>query len=125
MRHRALRLPGPQARRRDRDVRGAGDPTHVGVVRFDLHIPLSHSLKEKRAVVKPIVDGARRRFAVASAETGYLDKWQRAELGMATVAGEPAHVERVLDGVERFVLSFPEVEVVSVERSLSGFDDGE
>jgi uncharacterized protein YlxP (DUF503 family) len=44
---------------------------------------------------------------------------------MATVAGEPAHVERVLDGVERFVLSFPEVEVVSVERSLSGFDDGE
>lgn len=42
---------------------------------------------------------------------------------MAAVAGEPAQVARVLDGVERFVQSFPEVEVVAVERSLSGFDD--
>jgi uncharacterized protein YlxP (DUF503 family) len=74
--------------------------------------------------MKPIVDGARRGFAVASAETGYLDKWQRAELGMAAVAGEPAQIERVLDGIERFVHSFPEVEVVAVDRTLTGFDDG-
>jgi uncharacterized protein YlxP (DUF503 family) len=42
---------------------------------------------------------------------------------MAAVAGEPSHVDRVLDGVERFVFSFPEIEVVTVDRSLSGFDD--
>jgi uncharacterized protein YlxP (DUF503 family) len=60
---------------------------------------------------------------VAAAEIGHLDKWQRSALGMAAVAGEPAHVERVLDGVERFVFSFPEVEVVAVDRSLRGFDD--
>lgn len=86
-------------------------------MRFDLRLPACHSLKEKRAVVKPILDGARHRYAVAAAEVGYQDKWQRAELGVAAVAGSPKHVEEVLDAVERFVWSFPEVEVLSTERS--------
>jgi hypothetical protein len=86
-------------------------------VRFDLHLPACHSLKEKRAVIKPILDGARRRYAVAAAEVGSQDKWQRAELGVAAVASTPGHVAEVLDAVERFVWSFPEVEVVDSDRS--------
>lgn len=82
-----------------------------------MHLPTPHSLKEKRAIVRPIVDGARNRFRVAAAEVGAQDKWQRAVLGFAAVAGERGHVEEVLDAVERFVWSFPEVEVLSAERS--------
>ena len=84
----------------------------VGALEFQLHLPDVHSLKEKRAVVRPIVDGARHRFAVSAAEVDLQDKWQRAELGFAAVAGTEAHVREVLDAVERFVWSFPEVEVV-------------
>lgn len=86
-------------------------------MRFDLHLPACHSLKEKRAVIKPILEGCRRRYAVAAAEVGSQDKWQRAELGVAAIAGAPAHVTEVLDAVERFVWSFPEVEVVDSERT--------
>ena len=75
-----------------------------------------HSLKEKRAVIRPILDGARNRYRVASAEVGAHDVWQRAVLGMSAVGGSAGHVEEVLDDVERFVWSFPEVEVVSAER---------
>jgi hypothetical protein len=35
---------------------------------------------------------------------------------MAAVASTPGHVEEVLAEVERFVWSFPEVEVVGAER---------
>jgi len=84
----------------------------VGAVEFQLHLPDVHSLKEKRAVVRPIVDGARHRFAVSAAEVDHQDKWQRAVLGFACVAGDEGHVREVLDSVERFVWSFPEVEVV-------------
>lgn len=73
-------------------------------------------MKAKRAIVKPIVEGARHRFAVASAEVGHQDQWQRAQLGMAAVASSAVHVQEVLDRVERFVWSFPEVEVTGVER---------
>jgi hypothetical protein len=83
-------------------------------------LPACHSLKEKRAVIKPILEGARRRYQVAAAEVGYQDKWQRAELGFAAVAGTTSHVTDVLQSVERFVWSFPEVEVL---ETTSGFVD--
>jgi uncharacterized protein YlxP (DUF503 family) len=83
----------------------------------DLRLPQCHSLKEKRAVVKTILQGASRRFSVAAAEVDQQDKWQRADLGFAAVAGSASHVRDVLAAVERFVWSFPEVEVV--EASLS------
>jgi uncharacterized protein len=86
-------------------------------VRFDLHLPAAHSLKEKRAVIRPILDGARNRFHVAVAEVDHQDQWQRAGLGMAAVAASVGHVEEVLDRVERFVWSFPEVEVIAADRS--------
>src|SRR5207253_6834439 len=111
VRHRPLRLPGPQAGRRHRDLRGARDPTDVGHLHVALRLPACHSLKEKRAVIKPILDGARRRFQVAAAEVGFQEKWQRTELGFAAVSGRSGHVKEVLDAVERFVWTFPEVEV--------------
>ena len=80
----------------------------------DLRLPQSHSLKEKRAVVKTILQGAVRRFGVAAAEVDHQDKWQRAALGFAYVSGTAAHAREVLDAVERFVWSFPEAEVVDV-----------
>jgi uncharacterized protein len=75
-----------------------------------------HSLKEKRAVIRPILDGARNRYRVASAEVGAHDVWQRAVVGVSAVGATVGHVEEILDEVERFVWSFPEVEVVSAER---------
>jgi uncharacterized protein YlxP (DUF503 family) len=47
---------------------------------------------------------------------GHQDLWQSAELGFAAVASTVGHVGEVLDSVERFVWSFPEVEVTSCER---------
>jgi uncharacterized protein YlxP (DUF503 family) len=73
------------------------------------------SLKEKRAVIRPILDGARQRFRVAAAEVAFQDKWQRASLGFAHVAAEGHHVSEVLTKVENFVWSFPEVEVLDCE----------
>ena len=64
-------------------------------------------------MVKTILQGAARRYSVAASEVGHQAKWQRAELGFACVAGTESHVRDVLDAVERFVWSFPEVEVVS------------
>jgi hypothetical protein len=84
----------------------------VGALAFELHLPDVHSLKEKRAVVRPIVDGARHRFAVSAAEVDHQDLWQRAGVAMAVVSGTEAQARDVLDAVERFVWSFPEVEVV-------------
>ena len=89
---------------------------YVGSLEVDLHLPDCHSLKAKRAVIKPVLEGARRRYSVAAAEVGFQDKWQRAKLGMAVVASTERHAAEVLDEVERFVWSFPEVQVLDISR---------
>jgi uncharacterized protein YlxP (DUF503 family) len=76
-------------------------------------------LKEKRAVIKPIIEGARRRYQVAAAEVDHQDKWQRAAIGVAAVASTAGHADEVLATVERFVWSFPEVEVIAVETTVA------
>jgi uncharacterized protein YlxP (DUF503 family) len=97
---------------------------HVASLRLELHLPGVHSLKEKRAVLQPILEGARRRYAVAAAEVDHQDVWQRAALGMAAVSGSPGHARQVIDAAERFVWSFPEVDVVAAHRGWSEEEDG-
>ena len=82
----------------------------------DLRLRDVHSLKEKRSVVKPILEGAHRRFAVATAEVGHHDSLRQSTLAMACVSGDSGHAAQVIDAVERFVWSFPEIEVLACER---------
>ncbi|MBW3669325.1 MAG: DUF503 domain-containing protein [Actinobacteria bacterium] len=86
---------------------------HVSALELDLHLPHCHSLKEKRAVVKTILHGAHNRFGVSVAEVDHQDKWQRASLGFAVVSSRASVADDVLAKVERFVLSFPEVELIA------------
>ena len=80
-------------------------------------MPQSRSLKAKRAAVRPIVEGLRVRFRVSVAEVGHQDQWQRAVIGVAVVSSSVAHLHEMLDTVDRFVGSHPEVEVLSTERT--------
>ena len=90
---------------------------HACVLTVDLRIPDSGSLKAKRSTVKHLVEGCRSRFGVAAAEVGFQEQWQRSQLGFAAVSGTPGQVESVLDSVERYVWSHPEVEVVGTGRT--------
>jgi uncharacterized protein len=96
---------------------------YTGTAVFDVLLPGdSRSLKSKRAYVRPII-AALRRFEVAAAEVGALDLHGRAQLGVAIVAAEPAHVGAVLDSCERLVAGRPEIELLSVRRRLHGEGD--
>ena len=64
-------------------------------------------------MVRHLLDTARHRYRVAAAEVDHLDQWQRAGLAFAAIGSTGAHVADVLDHVERFVWSHPEVAVLS------------
>jgi uncharacterized protein YlxP (DUF503 family) len=89
---------------------------HVLTLQLELRLPLADSLKAKRAIITPIVEGARRRYQVASSEVDHQDEWRRATLGFAAVSGSARHCDEVIDAVDRFVWSFPEIEVLDTTR---------
>ncbi len=60
----------------------------------------SHSLKDKRQVVKSLKDRLRDRFNVAVAEIDGLDSWQRSVVSVVTVSNDRVFAEQVLQASE-------------------------
>jgi len=81
---------------------GAG---FVGIVSIDVHLPDSHSLKEKRKDVLSLKADLQRRFAAAVAEVDYHELWQRSLLTASLVDRHAHDLEVRLDDVARFVLA--------------------
>ncbi|WP_049579924.1 DUF503 domain-containing protein [Streptomyces sp. SBT349] len=96
---------------------------YTGTLSFDLLLGDVHSLKQKRSVVRPIVAELQRTYAVSVAEVGEQDLHRRAEIGLAVVSGDAAHLAEILDRCERLVAARPEVELLSVRRRIHGEHD--
>jgi uncharacterized protein YlxP (DUF503 family) len=77
----------------------------IGVLTLDIHVEHSHSLKEKRQVVKSLKDRLRERFNVAVAEIDHLDSWQSSVLAAVTVSNDRVHAEQMLHAVEAHAAS--------------------
>jgi uncharacterized protein YlxP (DUF503 family) len=73
----------------------------IGVLTLELRLDDSHSLKDKRQVVKGLKDRLRHKFNVSVAEIDYHDLWQRALLAAVTVSSGHSHAESVLQNVEQ------------------------
>jgi uncharacterized protein len=89
---------------------------HAAALRAELFLRECRSLKTKRSIVRPIVEGLRKRYRVSVSEIDHQDVRQRATVGIAAVASSHGHLLEILDEVERFLWSFPEVEVLAVDR---------
>lgn len=98
---------------------------YVGSLALDILLGDVHSLKGKRAAVRPVVAELRRRFQVAAAEVGYLDLHRRALLGVAVTGPDADHCNRLLDACERLVAARPELDLLSARRRLYGDEDDE
>ena len=90
---------------------------HVLACRFELRFPHCQSLKAKRALLRPVLDGGRHRFGLSLAEVDHQNTWQRSDIGVAVVSHSATKAAEVVDDIERFVWSFPEIEVLASVRS--------
>jgi uncharacterized protein YlxP (DUF503 family) len=80
----------------------------VGISSFELHLPSSRSLKDKRRVVKSLVDRNHPRFRVSVAETGFHDLHQRAEISLAIVTNGESEMENLMAEIRSLVDREPE-----------------
>jgi uncharacterized protein YlxP (DUF503 family) len=72
----------------------------IGVLTLEIVLQDSHSLKDKRQVVKSLKDRLRNKFNVAVAEIDCQDLWQKAVVSAVTVSSDRVFAEKVLQSVE-------------------------
>jgi uncharacterized protein len=94
----------------------------VGIYSFELFLPESHSLKEKRMVVKSVKANLQNRVGCSIAEVDHHDVWQRARLTLSCSAREPSEARRLLDDAERWLLG-QGLEPSAVLRDIVSLDD--
>lgn len=95
----------------------------IGWIEFDVLLGDMHTLKEKRAIVRPILADLRRTTEASVAEVGDQDLHRRAEVGVGVVASGADRVTEVLDRAERLVAGRPEITLLSARRRLRQSDD--
>ena len=95
----------------------------IGWIEFDVLLGDVHSLKDKRAVIRPIHADLRRTTEASVAEVGDQDLHRRAEIGVGVVASGADRVAEVLDRAERLVAGRPEITLLSARRRLRHGDD--
>ncbi len=90
----------------------------VGLCTVELFMAGSQSLKDKRQVLHSLKDRLQGKFNLSIAEVDGQDLWQRAVLGMACVANDGGHVNRVLDQALNTIRGMSAVEVVRTQLEL-------
>ena len=97
----------------------------VGVLRLQLLLPGTASLKEKRAILRRLLDRVRGRFHISAAEVSEHESHQSAVVGFSTVGADGAKVSRVLERVAKFVEGMGLAEVAAVEQEVVRYDEFE
>ena len=90
----------------------------VGTLELSLRIEGAFSLKDKRQVLRSLLDRSRREFHVAIAEVGDHDLWNSAFVGVACVSTDATHAESVLQHVIDLFDTHPEVAVEAADKRI-------
>ncbi|MBI3975044.1 MAG: DUF503 domain-containing protein [Armatimonadetes bacterium] len=97
---------------------GGGKRLIVGVLRAELALGGTRSLKDKRRIIQSLLDRARREFRVAAAEVELQESWRRAVLGFACVSSEGQHASQILSRVAAMIERESEVMLVEAATEL-------
>ena len=90
----------------------------VGLLQLELHLPTCNSLKDKRSILKRLINHLRRTYNVAVAETDHNDVWRSAQIGVVTVFNDLRLVENTLSKVASEVVNTDGVELIDQQIEI-------
>ncbi len=90
----------------------------IGILQLELRMSESHSLKEKRMVLKSLKDRLRQKFNISTSEIGFQDAWQRALIGIASIGTDKRVVNGLLSSILDWVTEHRTIEVVSSQMEI-------
>jgi len=88
----------------------------------ELHLPYSHSLKEKRGIVHGLSTRIKKRFNVSLAEVDHHDLWQRSRLGFSAVSQDMPTLQLIINSIRESLESYTdEMEVLDFTSEITSF----
>jgi len=85
----------------------------VGTCQIEMLIYESNSLKEKRHVIKSIIERIKSRFNASVAEVDYMDLWNRSVIGVSVVSNSKTLCESSIAKIIYFIDNDERVEIIN------------
>lgn len=86
------------------------------LIRLRLFSP--NSLKEKRRILKSLIERLKSRYNISIAEVGENDSWQIAEIGIGVVANKSVFADEVINKIVHFIDNFDSVEIIDIDIEM-------
>lgn len=90
----------------------------VGVSRVDLFFPENHSLKDKRQILRKVIEKTRAKFNISIIEVDQSNLWQRARIGFSVTGVRQDHVSSVIENVHEYIESLYLGEIVDTSCEI-------
>lgn len=94
------------------------DKMIIEAATIKIYAPWVKSLKEKRMVVKSLIDKTKNKFNVSVAEVDAQDIHQTIVLGLACVTGTVSHADSMIDSILTFIEDNTDAEIIEVVREF-------
>jgi len=90
----------------------------IGSMTVEIFMENTFSLKDKRHIVKSLIERLKNRYNISIVEVDRQDDIRWAVIGMACVSNSTEHLNRQLDNVLSFMENDGLFDIVNVEREL-------
>lgn len=90
----------------------------IGTAKIYLYASWVHSLKEKRMIVKSLVDKVKHRYNISIAEIENQDVHQTVVLGIACVSNNTRHANSMIQNVVEYIEDNTEALVEKIEIEI-------
>jgi uncharacterized protein YlxP (DUF503 family) len=84
----------------------------IGIGRVDIFLPGLNSLKSKRRIINSIKGKIRSKFNVGVSEIDFLDKWQRASIGIVAVSNDSKFLQSSLNKIVNQIKEFRNINIL-------------
>ena len=90
----------------------------LGICTINLYFPDSHSLKDKRSIIKSIKLRIRNNFNVSVSEINNYDLWKNTTLGIACIGNEKRYLNGVLNEVIKLIEQQNKLQVINYKTTI-------
>lgn len=90
----------------------------IGILEITLLLYEVNSLKEKRVILKSLIQKLKNRYNISISEISYNDIWRNAKIGIAAVSNDHAHLDSTLDHILDYIDADGRVEMIDVKREV-------
>jgi len=87
----------------------------IGYFSFEIYLPYSHSLKEKRKCLSRLKERLKTKYNIAVAELDFQEKWQRSRIGLVTISNQKLVIDKIFQKIALDIEKNVDGEILNTE----------